>query len=107
MKMKLLPLLAFISVGLCHSQNYGTYQSTPDGKLFYLTSEASQNASPENIMRPTALELDWSTPDFNISNHPIVDSWDPRMAVGNNGNVYVVYNDNHTNGLQKIMFRKK
>ncbi len=107
MKMKLLPILPFLCVGLCFSQDYGNYQSTPEGKLFYLAPESPQNPSQETSMRSMALELDWSTPDYNISNHPPVDSWDPRLAVGNTGNVYVVYNDNHTNGLQKIMFRKK
>lgn len=107
MKMKLLPILTFFYVGICFSQDYGTYQSTPDGKLFYLAPEASPIVSQENSMLPMALELDWNTPDYNISNHPTVDSWEPRMAVGTTDKVYVVYNDNHTNGLQKIMFRKK
>ena len=50
--------------------------------------------------------LDWSLPDFNLSDNPGEDSWDVRLATEGN-DVYVVYNDNHTNGLQKIMYRKK
>src|SRR5690606_3851709 len=107
MKMKLLPFTFFLFTALCFSQTYGTYETDQNGKLFFKAPDDFQTVSLENNIGPTALELDWSNPDFDISQNPTKDSWDARMAVGNNGNAYVVYNDNHSNGLQKIMFRKK
>lgn len=107
MKKTLLSLLAltFSVVGI--SQIPDIYETDQDGKNFYKHGNVLEDTNNKNYRAPMALALDWSDPDFDISNNPLVDSWDARMAVDNTGNVYVVYNDNHSNGLQKIMFRKK
>src|SRR5690606_23375604 len=107
MKKKLLFITSFLSIGLCFSQTSGTFETDPNGKIFYQLPAAVPSVPSENNLGPVELELDWSNPDFDVSNNPTLDSWDSRMAVGNTGNVYVVYSDNHSNGLQKIMFRKK
>lgn len=107
MKKKLLLLTVLFSMSIGFSQSYGTYEIDPGGKLYYQAPNSFQNNATQNTMGPQALALDWSNPDFDISANPTQDSWDVRMAVGNTGNAYVVYNDNHSNGLQKIMFRKK
>lgn len=107
MKNKLLLIISFLSIGLCFSQTYGTYETDPNGKIFHQRPAAVPSVPSENNFGPMELALDWSNPDYDISDNPTQDSWDSRMAVGNAGNVYVVYSDNHSNGLQKIMFRKK
>lgn len=106
MKKELLLMAALISSSLCFSQNPGTYETDANGKLFFQSFNENP-PSHSDPLSPMDIMLDWSNPDFNISNNPTIDSWDVRLAVGNTGNVYVVYNDNHSNGLQKIMFRKK
>ena len=107
MKKKLLLFTSFLSMGLCFSQTYGTYETDANGKISYQRPTSVPLVPQENNFGPTALALDWSNPDFDVSENPSLDSWDSRLAVGNTGNVYVVYSDNYTNGLQKIMFRKK
>lgn len=107
MKKKLLLITSFLSMGMCFSQTYGTYETDANGKISYQRPASVPIASQENNIGPTELALDWSNPDFDVSENPALDSWDSRMAVGNTDNVYVVYSDNYTNGLQKIMFRKK
>lgn len=108
MKTKLL-LLALFCTAYSHSQN-PISESNGIGFLYYKTNQITplSNSTGNEIPRaPMALELDWSGDDFDISNNPTKDSWTPRMDVDGPGNIYVVYNDNHANGLQKIMFRKK
>ena len=107
MKKKLLLITALFSIGLCNSQNYGSYETDQNGKLFYKASTELPTFPQQNVASPSALAIDWSTPDFDISANPAKDSWNSRMAVDNANNVYFVYSDNYTNGLQKIMFRKK
>ncbi|SMC32798.1 T9SS type A sorting domain-containing protein [Moheibacter sediminis] len=107
MKKELLLLTALISGSLSFSQTTGTYETDTNGKLFFQSFNEAPPHQSGNPLGPMDLSLDWSNPDFNISNNPTEDSWDVRLAVGNTGNAYVVYNDNHSNGLQKIMFRKK
>ncbi|MDN3725088.1 T9SS type A sorting domain-containing protein [Aequorivita sp. SDUM287046] len=107
MKMKLLTFIFCLFAFISFSQQYGSYEIDANGKLFYTATAIHPTDSPENNSGPSVLELDWSNPDFNVSNNPTKDSWEVRLAVGNGGNAYVVYNDNHSNGLQKIMFRKK
>lgn len=107
MKMKLLLITALFSVGLCFSQTYGSYETDQNGKLFHTAPNMSLTFPQENNVGPRALALDWSNPDFDVSANPTKDSWDVRLAVDNANNAYVVYSDNYTNGLQKIMFRKK
>lgn len=91
---------------LCFSQISGVYETDQNGKLFFqgLQVQPSPSQSSHSLLE---LNIDWSGEDFNLSENPAVDSWDVRLDVGSGGEVYVVYNDNHTNGLQKIMFRKK
>lgn len=92
------------------AQELGEMTTDENGKIHFQQSLSFDNLTPnasENNLNPIVLNIDWSSPDYDISNNPSLDSWDPRMAVGQEGNVYVVYNDNHSNGLQKIMFRKK
>ncbi len=97
------------SVTLSISQNKIGITTDENGKTSFSKTSNNDYKSLENETNilNAVYTLDWSNDDFNISNHPAVDSWDPRLDVGNNGTVYAVYNDNHTNGLQKIMFRKK
>ncbi|SRX54796.1 T9SS type A sorting domain-containing protein [Aequorivita sp. CIP111184] len=107
MKKKLLLITSFFSMGLCFAQTYGTYETDVNGKIFYQSPTPVLFVPQENNSGPTELSLDWSNPDYDVSNNPSKDSWDSRLAVGNTGTVYVVYSDNYSNGLQKIMFRKK
>lgn len=107
MKKELLLLTALISGSLSFSQTPGTYETDTNGKLSFQSFNEAPSHQSGNPLGPMDLSLDWSNPDFNISNNPTEDSWDVRLAVGHTGNVYVVYNDNYSNGLQKIMFRKK
>ncbi|AFL80260.1 hypothetical protein Aeqsu_0753 [Aequorivita sublithincola DSM 14238] len=106
MKRNLLFASALLTVSLAFSQNFGTYETDQNGKLFY-HSDSKQSVLEQEHKAPTTLALDWSNPDFDVSNNPTQDSWDPRLAVSGNGTAYVVYSDNYSNGLQKIMFRKK
>lgn len=107
MRTKLLFIIPLLSFSLCFSQEYGAYETDNEGKLFFTSKSSSSLLEKQGLRAPFDLDLDWSEPDFDISNNPTKDSWDQRMDVGSNGNVFVVYNDNHSNGLQKIMFRKK
>lgn len=108
MTKKLLFYCALFSMGSAFSQTPGVYSTDANGKI-YFSSEGKERGTVENQeFRGLAnLDLDWTQPDFDISNNPTKDSWDPRMDVHESGNSYVVYSDNHSNGLQKIMFRKK
>lgn len=107
MKKTLLSLFA-LSLGLSSiAQNNGDFQVDQNGKTYFKMESISGSSQQQGNIAPLELNLDWSNPDFDVSNHPTVDSWDPRLAVDNTGNAYVVYNDNHPNGLQKIMFRKR
>lgn len=97
--------MSVLTGSLAFGQIQPQMETDENGKIRFYSHYQNHNFfNPDN---PTGLELDWTEPDFNISNNPTVDSWDSRMEVGNDGKVYVVYNDNHSNGLQKIMFRKK
>lgn len=107
MKKNLLLFTALFSIGLCSSQTYGSYETDQNGKVFHTAPDNLPVFPQQNNVGPTALALDWSNPDFDVSANPTKDSWDARLAVDNAGNAYVVYSDNYTNGLQKIMFRKK
>ncbi|EDM44146.1 hypothetical protein SCB49_11162 [unidentified eubacterium SCB49] len=78
-----------------------------NGKTFFQTSLSERSILEQEQKDFLELDLDWSNPDYNVSNNPTVDSWNPRMSVTSDGTVHVVYNDNHSNGLQKIMYRKK
>lgn len=104
---KLLYTLALLSFSLCFSQDFGTFHTNNEGRISFTTNVNSILEGPVDYRMPMDLDLDWSEPEFNISQNELKDSWSSRMDVGSNGNVYIVYNDNHTNGLQKIMFRKK
>lgn len=104
MKKPLTLSLGLLLSGGIFAQSWSNLQTDETGKIF--TTTQILNLPPINPLNPDALELEWSE-DFNISNHSTVDSWDSRLTVGNDGTPYVVYSDNHTNGLQKIMFRKK
>ncbi len=110
LRKKLLFTYFFIfSITLSISQNKVATTTDENGKISFIKTSNNDYKSLENeTTNLNALfTLDWSNDDFNISNHPAVDSWNPRLDVGDNGTIYTVYNDNHTNGLQKIMFRKK
>jgi len=89
-----------------YAQNPISIEIDENGKTFFKHRSALEKTSQQTNNVPEALMLDWSSPDVNISENQYVDSWNTRMAVHPNGNAYVVYNDNHPNGLQKIMFRK-
>lgn len=106
MTRKLLLCAPFFSMGLVIAQTPGIYSTDADGKIYF--SNVEKEMKNDGKTRGTNdLQLDWTTPDVNISENPTKDSWDPRMDVHPSGNAYVVYSDNHANGLQKIMFRKK
>ncbi|MFA7687231.1 MAG: T9SS type A sorting domain-containing protein [Moheibacter sp.] len=93
--------------GLIHAQE-PIRQTDENGKIRFQTDQVNLNGQNENYQNPAEMNIVWPFPDVNISENPTQDSWDVRLAVGkNNGNAYVVYNDNYSNGLQKIMFRKK
>jgi hypothetical protein len=106
MKNILLIAIAIFTAGFNSAQNLVSYDSDEIGKIYYRILTESSNSN-NNLLNPNELDIDWNTPDFDLSENPTQDSWDSRMAVGNDGTVYAVYNDNYTNGLQKIMFRKK
>ncbi len=107
MKKSLFFASTFLTVSLCFSQNFASYETDENGKIFQKTESQLPSVLNQNNKGSLALNLDWSNPDENISEQPTVDSWDPRLEVGNDGTAYVVYSDNHSSGLQKIMFRKK
>lgn len=96
------------SASLCFGQSNGLFETNAEGKIYFQRNQVDfpigQNS---NSFSPNELVLDWSGSDFNISENPTVDSWDVRLSVGQDNTPYVVYNDNHSSGLQKIMFRKK
>jgi hypothetical protein len=99
-----LSLAMMVSSGI-FAQSLVNFQTDEQGKIY--SSSSIQNSLSNQDMQTDGLILDWSEPDFNISNNPSLDSWDSRLTMGLNGVPYVVYSDNHSNGLQKIMFRKK
>ncbi len=83
------------------------------GKIYYSNIDSNDQSVFSNYKqlksKPLYLtSIIWNNQDYDISENPTVDSWDPRIDVGLDGTIYVVYNDNHSGtGLQKIMFRKK
>ena len=89
-----------------YAQNPISIEVDENGKTFYKHQSDLERSSQQTNSAPESLMLDWSNLDINISENQNVDSWNTRMAVHPNGSAYVVYNDNHPNGLQKIMFRK-
>lgn len=100
-------MVPFCLTSLGFAQLAEEHFTDENGKIYFQKNVSTiQNPPVQNFLNPDELALDWSEPDFNLSNNPDFDSWDIRLATENNG-VFVVYNDNHTNGLQKIMFRKK
>lgn len=108
MTKNLLFYCALFSTSLALAQAQGVYSTDANGKM-YFSSATVERGGHENQdpLTSVGLALDWSMEDFDISDNPTLDSWDPRMDVHQSGNAYVVYSDNYTNGLQKIMFRKK
>lgn len=107
MKKNLLYVLSLFS-GILFGQFNGIYDTDLDGQIYFKKNLIDQQGnSNENQLGPNELMLDWSGPDFNLSENPTIDSWDVRLTAGSDNVPYVVYNDNHPNGLQKIMFRKK
>lgn len=108
MRKNLFYVISLILSGLGFGQLSGVYDTDSEGKIYFQKNQTiHQGSQNQNGLNPTELMLDWSGPDFNISENPNVDSWDVRLATGTDNVPYVVYNDNHSNGLQKIMFRKK
>lgn len=102
-------LSAFVFSGVeALSQIHQEYTVDENGRVQFLRvpSQAPQTTATQSL-NPAELNLDWSSPDENVSNHQAVDSWDTRLAVGADNSVNIVYNDNHPNGLQKIMYRQK
>lgn len=102
--MKRYILFSFLVSGLCFGQQLTT---DSDGKISAERQFSGTMNDTEADFNPEELDLDWSEPDFNVSDHPDDDSWDPRFTVSPEGGVYVVYNDDRPEGLQKIMFRKQ
>lgn len=103
----LLKAMFLTSIGFAQGINLST---DGNGKLYSqqnLVGEGSEQPAGYNL-NPNELDIVWPDPDVNISENPTQDSWDVRMTVNKeNGDAFIVYNDNHSNGLQKIMFRKK
>lgn len=96
-------LLVFGALG--YSQNPAIFEIDENGKIFHKNqSVLEKNNSSTNS--PEELLLDWSSPDFDVSENPTEDSNTPRMAIYEQ-NAYLVFNDQLTNGLQKILFRKR
>ena len=105
-------LLLSISISFSQSESFEKYITDTDGKLYYSDTEKEiseiidKNKLNKNLIRN--LSIIWNNEDYDISDNKNADSWDPRIDVGADGTLYVVYNDNHAGtGLQKIMFRKK
>lgn len=108
MKKKLLVLCTISLVATTiHSQDLVEQTTDANGKIHFKSINTSKSILEKNEKSTTDLELDWTNPDYNVSDHPEVDSWNPRMSVSPDGTAHIVYNDNHPNGLQKIMYRKK
>ena len=109
----LITSIIIFSISTAFSQMYSfeKMRTDKDGKVYNenIASdnfEYSKDNSSNFQMRD--LSILWFNVDFDISAHEEVDSWDPRMDVSSNGDICVVYSDNHSGtGLQKIMFRKK
>jgi len=106
MTKNLLFYAALFSMSLAFAQTSGVHAIDADGKI-YFSNENKEPVNQQESRGADGLQLDWSSPDFDISENPTKDSWDPRMDVHTSGNAFVVYSDNHSNRLQKIMFRKK
>ncbi|MCD4795254.1 MAG: T9SS type A sorting domain-containing protein [Bacteroidales bacterium] len=105
-------LLLSISISFSQSESFEKYITDTDGKIYYSDTEKEiseiidKNKLNKNLIRN--LSIIWNNEDYDISDNQNADSWDPRIDVGADGTLYVVYNDNHEGtGLQKIMFRKK
>lgn len=103
----LLKTMFLTSIGFAQGINLSTDEN---GKLYSqqtLVGEGSEQPTGYNL-NPSELDIVWPHPDVNISENPTQDSWDVRMTVNKeNGDAFIVYNDSHSNGLQKIMFRKQ
>jgi len=108
MKKQLL-LLCTIGMVVTTIQAQDLVEQTTDanGKIYFKSINTPKSILEKEEKTPTDLELNWTNPDHNVSEHPEVDSWNPRMSVTSDGTAHIVYNDNHPNGLQKIMYRKK
>lgn len=106
MKKILFFILPFGVAGIAFGQISQSVQTDENGKVYFQKNISEITPPMQNFFGPSELVLAWSQPDFNLSNNPNADSWDIRLAT-EGADVFVVYNDNHTNGLQKIMFRKK
>ncbi len=104
-----LPLFCAFSFFIANAQSQDLPEQTTDaaGKIYFKSAPKEKSVLEHEGQRPDALELDWSNPDYNVSENQTVDSWNPRMSVNSDGTVHIVYNDNHSSGLQKIMYRKK
>lgn len=103
---------SFLSIILFGIFGFGQIQQQfsvdENGRLNFNKIQSDSNHHwDSNGFGPADLELDWSSPDFDVSNNPSVDSWDTHLAISPDNTVNIVYNDNHSNGLQKIMYRKK
>lgn len=99
---------ALFFIGFGFAQNPYEFHVDENGRTTFVFPQNNFLSDYQHQQhRPLELNLDWSDPDFDISQNHGVDSWDPRIAVDPSGNVGIVYNDNRPNGLQKIMFRKK
>ena len=113
MKKKILLLSIFLlSITLSFSQiKEDKYEVDKNGKMFFNYSNNNLKFFKKEDLKNKlirSLSIIWNNPDYNVSDHQAVDSWDSRMDVAADGTTYVVYNDNHAGtGLQKIMFRKK
>lgn len=106
MKRSLFLMVSLVVIRFASGQLIEGVQTDENGKIYFQKNIVSHPLLNQNLFGPNELMLDWSLPDFNLSDNPGEDSWDVRLATEGN-DVYVVYNDNHTNGLQKIMYRKK
>lgn len=103
-------LLLLFTIGMfatTHAQDLSQQTTDENGKTFFNDINQLNSILEKEGQRPMAIELDWTNDDFNVSDNELVDSWNPRMSVTLDGTVHVVYNDNHSNGLQKILYRKK
>lgn len=110
MKTKILLVFFIFYTGICFSQVDKNFQTDKDGRTTYTPTSHSSDQK-NNYFKPYYAEFpfDWGE-EVGISNHPTFDSWDPRMTLDAEGNVYIVYNDNTTEsdfGLQKVLLRKK
>ncbi|RLD57857.1 MAG: hypothetical protein DRJ05_09025 [Bacteroidetes bacterium] len=85
----------------------GSRTIDPDGFIAQknIMTELSGIVGNNNLFEQKSLSLLWED-DENVSNHEVVDSWDPRIAVESNGTAHIVFGDNQ-GSLQKIMYSKK